>query len=387
MTEMNDVLSGCLECKHCGDVVPSLEAVPKHTCFIGKEVFMEKNRFLFTPSFSATSESRIIPTDSNGTENVKNQSIENKQVKVWTKQSTLALISLYEANIPLADTPYRKKKVWEAISTGLQRYGIEVNSDQVRWKMNSLFKKYKECVDNNAKSGTAPMTFEFYEHLEAILGQNKSAVGAHTTASKLPTAVDSIAKKQHPKESLSPRRNSNVENEIELDFTGTSKNTFILGKRMRLGCKPNVENEVECSLPEKSKSTFPADEKLPANVDNEIELGSPGVAKNNFFASKRLQVKHGTGSNIARGKAQLQAQWLEYLEGIKKRDEERLLSFERQRQIQEQRLELKKALTEKKIESKERRHKEIMKTEKLKIKLLEKIVHNKENISESSDSN
>ena len=48
-----------------------------------------------------------------------------------------------------------------------------MSMDQVRWKINALIKKYKECVDNNSKSGRGLMTFEWFDRLEEIFGQQK----------------------------------------------------------------------------------------------------------------------------------------------------------------------------------------------------------------------
>lgn len=46
---------------------------------------------------------------------------------VWTRNATLALLSLYEANSNMLDNPRKKTKIWTAISTGLQDLNIEVN--------------------------------------------------------------------------------------------------------------------------------------------------------------------------------------------------------------------------------------------------------------------
>ncbi|KYQ47198.1 hypothetical protein ALC60_13788 [Trachymyrmex zeteki] len=43
--------------------------------------------------------------------------------------------------------------------------------DQVRWKINALTKKYKECIDNNRKLGRSLTTFEWFNELDEILGR------------------------------------------------------------------------------------------------------------------------------------------------------------------------------------------------------------------------
>jgi len=37
---------------------------------------------------------------------------------------------------------------------------FQMSIGQVRWKMNTLIKKYKACVDNNSKLGKDLMTFK-----------------------------------------------------------------------------------------------------------------------------------------------------------------------------------------------------------------------------------
>lgn len=61
-----------------------------------------------------------------------------------------------------------------------------MSSDQVRWRMNYLMKKYKECVDNNLKSGRSTMHFEFFNEMENIFGCKKAAVATYSISSNLP---------------------------------------------------------------------------------------------------------------------------------------------------------------------------------------------------------
>lgn len=45
---------------------------------------------------------------------------------VWTDIATMALLSLYEANMHILDHPKKKSKIWTAISDGLKGFEIEV---------------------------------------------------------------------------------------------------------------------------------------------------------------------------------------------------------------------------------------------------------------------
>ncbi|XP_039311313.1 uncharacterized protein LOC120359077 [Solenopsis invicta] len=146
-------------------------------------------------------------------ENINNSV--SKQNVIWNKQSTLALLSSYKMNLNKTDNAKKKTKIWTAITEGLQELSIKVTNDQVRWKINLLIKKYKECVDNNAKSGRAHMSFEFYDQLEEILGQEKEARALHTVSSKILLDSNSNDKRENVDESLSnhqKRQKKNDEN-------------------------------------------------------------------------------------------------------------------------------------------------------------------------------
>ncbi|CAL1680982.1 unnamed protein product [Lasius platythorax] len=60
---------------------------------------------------------------------------------VWTKDATLALLSLYESKKNMLNNPKKKVEIWEAISNGLMDFRIKMSCDQIRWKFNALTKK------------------------------------------------------------------------------------------------------------------------------------------------------------------------------------------------------------------------------------------------------
>lgn len=64
-----------------------------------------------------------------------------------------------------------------------------MSSDQVRWRINYLTKKYKECVDNNLKSGRSPMSFEYFNEMENILGCKKAVIATYSISSNLPSKI------------------------------------------------------------------------------------------------------------------------------------------------------------------------------------------------------
>ncbi|XP_074111422.1 uncharacterized protein LOC141535404 [Cotesia typhae] len=75
-----------------------------------------------------------------------------KSSAMWTKDATLSLLSLYEANIEKLDHTNKKIKLWNSISLGLKSIDLQYSSDQVKWKMNALLSKYKSCFDNNSRA-------------------------------------------------------------------------------------------------------------------------------------------------------------------------------------------------------------------------------------------
>lgn len=46
---------------------------------------------------------------------------------VWTKQATMALLSLYEVNLQMLTDIGKKSRVWKKISEGLKELRIQVN--------------------------------------------------------------------------------------------------------------------------------------------------------------------------------------------------------------------------------------------------------------------
>lgn len=67
-----------------------------------------------------------------------------------------------------------------------------MTSDQVRWKMNALLKKYKEVVDNYSKSGRGNIEFEWFQQMDDIFGKKKDSTNQNYTVSSktLSTNID-----------------------------------------------------------------------------------------------------------------------------------------------------------------------------------------------------
>ncbi|KAK0072060.1 hypothetical protein PV326_000500 [Microctonus aethiopoides] len=92
-------------CKHCDNVIESLSAASTHKCFLRhKNIYASDtdSHVLFVVS----EESEKPDTDDNLDEepgDPENSSSSNNQQKctLWTRQTTLAMLSLYEANLHL----------------------------------------------------------------------------------------------------------------------------------------------------------------------------------------------------------------------------------------------------------------------------------------------
>ncbi|KAJ8722864.1 hypothetical protein PYW07_004044 [Mythimna separata] len=89
-----------------------------------------------------------------------------KPCAVWTSNATTTLLKLYENKLEMLETPKKKTRIWIAISQSLSEYGIEMSPDQVRWKINALTKKYKQCVDSGQHD-----KFKYFKMMNDIYAQ------------------------------------------------------------------------------------------------------------------------------------------------------------------------------------------------------------------------
>ncbi|XP_036139708.1 uncharacterized protein LOC118644694 [Monomorium pharaonis] len=85
--------------------------------------------------------------------------------------------------LDMLDSPKTRGKIWQEIANGLLEYSIEMTSDQVRWKINALLKKYKEVIDNYSKSGRGNIEFEWFQVMDDIFGKKKDATNQNYTVS------------------------------------------------------------------------------------------------------------------------------------------------------------------------------------------------------------
>ncbi|XP_075969313.1 uncharacterized protein LOC142972262 [Anticarsia gemmatalis] len=145
--------------------------------------------------------------------------VNNKQNVIWTKNATIMLISLYETKMHMLDNPKKKSKMWISMAEELKALNVEVTPDQVRWKINALTKKYKDCIDN----GQGAMTFKYFNEMHQILGRYTDSTGSYRLASGVMHGQDDLEKDKSKKnmslKSSTPFRKLRVERraKVELD--------------------------------------------------------------------------------------------------------------------------------------------------------------------------
>ncbi|XP_032688790.1 uncharacterized protein LOC116852469 [Odontomachus brunneus] len=249
------------------------------------------------------------------------------------------------------DHPKKKTKIWSTISMGLLECGIQVTDQQVRWKMNALMKRYKEVIDNNSKSGRGTIEFEWFQIMDNFLGKKGSVTTAgYTISSKV------CLEKMEP---------------------STSQSSM---KKFQRNSQKVSEQSAITNMAEIEKSS----------------------SNSNIEGNKTLTT-HGTGSNIAKTKIELEKQWLKHLQLKEERDitkEERnkdlieskkeALKLKKKHLVMKAKeMEQKHDIAINKMSEKKKRHADIMGIERLKYKLLKKFIEKKENInidvSEESD--
>lgn len=86
-----------------------------------------------------------------------------KHCAVWNARATSTLLKLYEEKLEMIETPKKKTRIWIAISESLRDYNIEMTPDQIRWKINALTKKYKQCLDSGQHD-----KFRYFKAMENI---------------------------------------------------------------------------------------------------------------------------------------------------------------------------------------------------------------------------
>ncbi|CAH2088573.1 unnamed protein product [Euphydryas editha] len=260
-----------------------------------------------------------------------------KKNAVWTKQSTMAMLSLYEANVQMFMDVGAKSRVWKKISEGLKDLFIQVTADQVKWKFNRLYNKYKECIDNNNKSGRAHMTFEYYEQFEEIFHKEKNVSSPRTFSSSIFTTNEK--KRKH-------------------DITG-SKN-ITKSKKFKIDDPPSKKNLPLVDESPKLKTTPVADVKKTAR--NQQRTQSMEILEKVQENQKARDEK-----------------MTKYLKMKEKEMELKKKAID----VRETEMQVKRDVASEKLNFNEKKHKDWLNIEKLKCELLKKLLKNRTDSEES----
>ncbi|CAL1679456.1 unnamed protein product [Lasius platythorax] len=400
-------------CKHCGNEIYLLDNAPKHLCFLEKSIYLENNNILYateddkdlhcvddsnssatkeytteddkdlhcvddsnssaTKEYTTEDDKDLICVDDssaiNNSSTMREESLSTsncsttKQHALWTRNAILALLALYEAKVNMLDNPKKRGKIWQEIANDLlEIYGIEMTSDQVRWKMNALLKKYKEVIDNFSKSGRGNIEFEWFQPMDDIFGKNKDTTNQnYTVSSKVYSKIDKASTSQ-PSEKK---------------------------RLLESSCLPSTTQHLEKkSLQSSSKS----------HKKTTADPLSLSVNETDINPKQKKHSSCGTASKIAKTKIELEKQWLDHLTMKRERDrikDEKNATFmenkkeliklkKKQLAFKEQELQQRREIAENKLKEKKTLYAEILEVEKQKYKVLKRYLDNKENVQNVS---
>ncbi|EMP41154.1 hypothetical protein UY3_01572 [Chelonia mydas] len=120
-------------------------------------------------------------TTQSSSEEVTMESQNRKRAPSWTKREVLNLITVCGDESVLSELRFKRRnaKIFEKISIGMKDRGYHRDSQQCRVKFKELRQAYQKIQDANARLGSEPQTYRFYDELHAIL------VGASITVPPL----------------------------------------------------------------------------------------------------------------------------------------------------------------------------------------------------------
>ncbi|CAD6241463.1 GSCOCG00009261001-RA-CDS [Cotesia congregata] len=342
-------------CKHCDGLIESFNEAGNHQCFRGKEHIYqdeEDNTILFVHNYeNDNKENReeqvfnneksevhnhllsdytaFIESDEDLSQSVDFQTESNpKKNAVWTKQATMALLSLYEANLQMLTDIGKKSRVWKKISEGLKELRIQVTADQVKWKFNRLYNKYKECIDNNNKSG---------RQFEEIFHKEKKVSTSSTLSSSILTTDEK--KRKHD---IIGSKNISKSKKLKIDAISSEKNLPPVDKSPKL------------------KTTPIADVKQTAR--NQQRIQSMEILE-----------------NIKENQKARDEKMTKYLKMKEKEMDLKKKAID----VRETEMQVKRDVATEKLKFNEKKHKDWLNIEKLKCELLKKLLKNRTDSEES----
>lgn len=214
---------------------------------------------------------------------------------------------------------------------------LQVTPDQIKWKFNRLNTKYKECIDNNNKSGRAHITFEYYDQFEQIFYKEKDVSASRTFSS----SIFETNERKGKHESLESKVVSK-DKKLKLHVASCSKNSTLFNE------SPKHKTSPVATVKKNSKNQYLQSLEVLQNIQENQMSRDDKMTKYLKIKEKDMELK-------------------------KKAIE-----------VREMETQVKKDLASEKLKFNEKRHQDWLKMEKFKCKLLEKLMKN-HNDSEESD--
>lgn len=163
--------------------------------------------------------------------------------------------------------------------------GFQVTADQTRWKFNALLKKYKECIDNNSKSGRNPMTFAYFNEMQDMFGH---------------------------------RKNINCDHVIGSSVFGSKRQSSSFVESDQQISSAIIRKQASSSTSESSSTKIPRMECQHESLSmaSPIETPSPETP-----SEKSKKGQAGSATYIAKTKLELEKQWLEHLKALAEKNQ------------------------------------------------------------------
>jgi len=241
---------------------------------------------------------------------------------------------------------------------------LQVTADQTRWKFNALLKKYKECIDNNSKSGRNPMTFAYFNEMQDMFGHRQNINCNHVIGS-------SFFESERQSSSF-VESNQQISSEVKRKHVSSSTSESLPAKISKMECQQSLNTAPFETQPSEASSS-----KTPLS---EI---SPFLSETSS-SEKRKKSRAGSATHVANTKLELEKQWLEYVKILadkSQKENEKIKKIDEKLQLKEKQLLWKEMVVNRKMQKKEERHRERMKIENEKCQLLKQLIDSQDSFS------
>ena len=124
----------------------------------------------------------------------------------WTRPAVLLLLDLYSSRKKEFNNASRKKKtLWKEIVCEMKEKGYAVTWVVVEKKMRNLRQTHKSIRDNSSKTGRGRKSWEYFEKMEEIFGEDATvSITNITESAAVEDEVSEANKTQESDESTSP---------------------------------------------------------------------------------------------------------------------------------------------------------------------------------------